>query len=129
MDFYFDEQLPKRVANALNELEGHDGIHNIYCTELKFEKGIKDPELFKRLQAVDGILISNDLRMKTRNNEFTLIKELGITAFLISLPSGSGYWIKVKALIKHWDVIKEVASKHKRPFVCRVMMRGEIKFL
>ncbi len=98
-------------------------------TEIKFGKRIKDPDLFKILKEKKGILISNDLRMKTRNNEFTLLKELGITAFLISLPSGSGYWIKVKTIINYWEEIKSASEKHKHPFIRRIKMRGASEFL
>ena len=129
MDFYLDEQLPKRVANALHELERYEDKHNVYSTEMKFGKGVKDPDLYDKLKNVNGILISNDLRMKTRSNEFTLLKELGITAFLISLPSGSGYWIKVKTIINNWDEIKSTSEKCKHPFIRRIKMRGESEFL
>ena len=29
MNFYFDEQLPKIVASALNILESHEGVNHI----------------------------------------------------------------------------------------------------
>lgn len=33
MDYYFDEQLPKLVANALNLLESHEGVNSVFSTE------------------------------------------------------------------------------------------------
>jgi hypothetical protein len=40
MDFYFDEQLPKIVANALNVIETHEGVNRVFSTEIEFgDKG------------------------------------------------------------------------------------------
>jgi len=55
MDFYFDENLPERVARALNELEGKQSSVNIYSTVDKWEKGIKDPDLAVKISEADGI--------------------------------------------------------------------------
>jgi hypothetical protein len=77
MNFYFDEQLPKITAIALNILESHEGVNQVFSTEIEFGKGIKDIELFENLTKVNDILVTHDLKMRTRKNEFSLIKELG----------------------------------------------------
>jgi hypothetical protein len=129
MDFYFDEQLPKIVAESLNVLERHLAVNNVYSTEMKFGKGIPDLELFPLLKEVNGILITNDLRMMTRREEFSLLKNLGVTAFMISLPSGARFEIKYQTLVARWEEIKLVARKNKMPFICRMKMRGKNEFL
>ena len=51
MDFYFDEQLPKIIANALDILESNEKKNRVYSTEEKFGKGIKDEDLFQMIKA------------------------------------------------------------------------------
>ena len=60
MNFYFDEQLPKIIASALNILESHEGANQVFSTEIEFGKGIKDIELFENLRKVNGILVTHD---------------------------------------------------------------------
>lgn len=130
MDFYFDEQLPKIVANALDVLESHEGINRVFSTEMEIGKGIKDVDLFQELKVRNGILVTHDLKMTTRKNEFSTIKELGITVFIISLPSGANFELQYQTLISMWPNLKKIYKKHRSsPFVCRLKMRGEPEFL
>ena len=129
MDFYFDEQLPKKVANALDVLEQHDGVHRVFSTELEFGIGLKDVPLYHKLKEVNGILITHDLKMLTRVNEFSALKELGISAFIISLPSGINYTLTYQTIFGKWEEIKKISRKQAMPFICRLKMKGQPEFL
>lgn len=130
MDFYFDEQLPKVVAEALNILESREGINRVLSTETEFDKGIKDVDLYRRLKEVNGVLVTHDLKMVTRKNEFALIKELGISVFVLSLPSGANFELQYQTIISKWSEIKKLYKRNSQtPFVCRIKMRGEPEFL
>ena len=130
MDFYYDEQLPKIVAQALNVLESHEGIHHVYSTDSEFGKGIKDLELFEKLKSVKGVLITPDLKMKTRQNEFSLLKRSGVTVFMISLPTGSNFELQYQTLIGKWAKIKKILYDYgSAPFVCKIKLKGKPEFL
>jgi len=130
MDFYFDEQLPKVVAEALNILESREGMNRVLSTEIEFGKGIKDIELFKKLKDVNGVLVTHDLKMITRKNEFGLIKELGISVFILSLPSGANFELQYQTIFAKWSEILRLHRKNgSKPFVCRIKMRGDPEFL
>lgn len=129
MTFYLDEQLPKAIAMALDTLEQHDGVHRVLSTEQEFGKGVKDVDLFDVLSRVDGVLITHDLKMVTRKNEFSIIKSLGVSVFIISLPSGANFETIYLTIIGMWPGIKKIARKQTRPFVCRLKMRGQPEFL
>lgn len=130
MVFYFDEQLPKVIAQSLDVIEQHLNKHRVLSTEEEFGKGIKDEDLFRSLKEKNGILITNDLKMMTRRNEFALIKELGISVFLISLPSGANFDLICLTIQNMWPEIKKIAEKNNyKPFVCRLKMRGKPEFL
>jgi len=128
MDFYFDENFSYRIANALNELEQVEKVHNVYSTEIKFGKGIKDIPLFGMLKTANGILITKDYKMRTRTDEFEALKSNGITAILISLPRQS-FTLEYQTLISRWDEIKKLCEKEKRPFICRMTIRGKPSML
>lgn len=130
MDFYFDEQLPKIVAEALNVLESREGVNRVLSTETEFGKGVKDVELYKKLKDVNGVLVTHDLKMITRKNEFALIKECGVSVFILSLPSGANFELQYQTIIAKWAEIKKLyRRKSSMPFVCRVKMRGDPEFL
>jgi hypothetical protein len=129
MKFYFDEQLPKKVANALDILEQHDNEHRVFSTEIEFGKGVKDIPLYHKLHEAGGILITHDLKMITRIAEFTAIKDLGITVFFINLPSGVNFTLIYQTLFEKWEEIKEIAKRQKHPFVCKIKMKGKPEFL
>jgi len=82
------------------------------------------------LVEVNGILITHDLKMVTRANEFALLKELELTAFIISLPNNASYSIQENAIVNRWFEIKKIFQehKHKMPFICRITSGG-FKFL
>lgn len=124
MDFYLDENLPPRVANALNALEEGEE-DNVYHTRLVFGAGILDPDLFPKIKEVNGILITNDLKQYSRKNEHDIIKELGITVILLHLPKGANFALKYKTIIDRWEEIKTICRKNKHPFFCKIKMRGE----
>jgi hypothetical protein len=129
MDFYLDENLPKRVARALNELEGEKAIHKVLSTEVEFGKGIKDPDLFQKLKEVEGILITNDIRISTRQSEFSLLNDLKISAFLITFPKNSGYWEKALKIINTWNLIKEITEKNSSHIIVKIKNNGTFDYL
>jgi len=88
MKFYLDENLPVRVAYALDALEGEKG-HEVYHTEEAFAKEIKDTDLFPLIKENNGILMTGDLKMLSRKKEHELILKLGITVIFFSLPKGA----------------------------------------
>lgn len=130
MDFYFDEQLPTVVAKALDVLESQQGVNRILSSETEFGKGIMDIDLFKKLKNVNGILVTHDLKMITRKNEFALIKELGISVFILSLPTAANFDLQYQTIFAKWSQILELYRKNSsKPFVCRIKMRGDPDFL
>lgn len=130
MDFYFDEQLPPSIAEALNLIEGHEKKHRVFSTASVFGKGVQDIDLFRKLQEVNGILVTHDLKMLTRRKEFELIKDLGISVFVISLPDGANYELIYRTIIgDKWHEIKALWKKRRNEsFVCRIKMRGDHDF-
>lgn len=124
MTFFLDENLPERVALALDALEGADG-NIVKHTALEFGKGVQDPDLIPKIKKCNGILITNDDKMKSRKQEYEIIREEGVSVFFISLPKGAPFELKYKTIINKWEEIKKICRKNKHPFMCKIKMRGE----
>ena len=128
MDFYLDENIPVRIAMALNYLEGDKRIHNVYSTSEKFGTGVLDPDLFPKIAEVNGVYITNDLKVAHRKVEFELLQKLSIGSFLICFKPGASYWERVLMKMKNWEYIKETAQFYepqKRHFICRIKVAGK----
>lgn len=124
MDFYFDENLPIRVANAINALEEGEQ-YNVYHTVITFGHGIKDLDLYPLIKEKNGILVTNDLKMLSRKNEYELIVSTGITVVFINMTRGANFVLKYKTIINKWEEIKNICRKNNHPFMCKIKMRGE----
>jgi len=110
MIFYFDENLPKQIAEALNIL---DKNNEIFSVKEKFE-GLKDLELIPELAKERAILITFDKNMRRNTAEKQpLQKNKMLVFFLASKPN---YWDLVKLFIRFWDKIVAKAKKADRPF-------------
>lgn len=67
--------------------------------------------------------------MKTRKNEFSIIKDEGVSVIIMSLPSGANFDVIYQTIIARWEEIKKLCKKYKTPFALRVKMRGETEVL
>lgn len=126
MKFYFDENIPEAIARALNELEkGSDNL--VKSTIDIWGRGIKDPQLIEGLNKEDGILVTNDLKMKRLYYE--LLKENKVTAFFIVFPSGASFALRYRQIFKIWEKIKETIQREPRPFCCKIQVNGTTTIL
>ena len=127
MTFYFDENIPKYIARALNELEKERTDISVFSTEDVWGKGIKDPQLIENLNEANGILVTYDLRMRYTYRE--LLKENKTTAFFIAFTKGVNFEHKYKFVFRIWENIKKTARKQKHPFICQIQNNGTLRIL
>lgn len=125
MKFYLDENLPKRVADALSALEGDKSPVEVDSTEI-FNKGIQDEELLIKLKENNGILITNDLKMRKAFKGLLRINK--ITAFFIAFPKAANFAEKYQRIISNWEKIKNYTAETNRPFLCEIKKRGDFRF-
>jgi len=121
MDFYLDENLPPRIAKAINEF---DEENRVLHTQIEFEKGIEDEDLISNLnEAKASVLVTNDLKFKHRLHQYKIYKMNNLSVFMISLPSGADDWLKMRTITNKWELITRLSNKHKHPFICRIYLR------
>jgi len=120
MDFYFDENTPPRIAAALNVLEGEKSDINVFHTQVKWKKGVKDPSLYPLLKEVNGILVTCDLKMMTRRAERQIIQEHAVSVIIFTVPPGSNFINRYQFIFKKWEAIKKFCKDNKPPFMGRI---------
>ncbi len=121
MKFLFDENLSPRLAQAL-EVLGEEVVH---ITEL-CPKGTQDTKWLELAGAEDMIAVSRDQAILRRPNELSALRQNKVGLFLV-FGKKRGAWDQVVQIITHWEQMKDLASKARRPFAYRVPQRGGIK--
>lgn len=125
MDYYFDENFPHYIPEAINVLERLEDVNNVYSTEKVFGKGIKDTDLFPLIGKENGIFITQDVKNLTRKREIQLLLDLKVSAFILSFGSGCGYELKCKKIMTWWGDIKEWHKKNRNShYICRIKANG-----
>lgn len=114
MIFYFDENLNKKVAEALDILDMDNTIKSV---KNEFE-GKLDLDLIPLLAKEEAILITFDKKMRRLQSERkSLENNKMIVFFLASYPTG---WDFVKLIIKSQEKIITAAEKSERPAFYRI---------
>ena len=122
MDFYLDENLPPRLAKALNEL---DEENRILHTQIEFGKGIKDVPLIDKLNEIKGIkiIVTNDKKFKQRIHQYRVYKDNNLSTIMISLPAVTNYWVIINTIVNKWELITKLSREHEHPFICKIYLR------
>jgi hypothetical protein len=114
MNIFLDENLPERVANSLNALEGAKSHFNVYHTGTYFGCGIKDVDLIQKIKAATGVLITQDDRIRTNAAEIGLIKKEGVSVLIIGVSAQSKFEKFYQFIFSHWEKIKSNVRKAKK---------------
>lgn len=121
MDIYIDENLPHRIASAM---DAFDEDNNVIATEKKFGKEIKDVPLIGLLNSTQAhVLITNDLKFKSRLHQYREYQVNNISVFMVSLSSGANDYLKFKTIVEKWELMMKICRENPDPFVCRIYQK------
>ena len=128
---YIDENFASQIADGLNVFQKHLNLkekHQFEVLSIKnaFRKGIKDEEWIPIVGKEKAIIITQDLRIQTTRHQRDLYHKYDLGIFFFKPPSKQGYtfWQMVELLIKHWERIKSLTIKSKRPFAFKCSNRS-----
>ncbi len=126
MTFFIDENLPYKIAEALNIL---DKDNNVFSIPKYFYQGIKDEQWIVEISTLNAFVITQDTNIQKTKNQWKLFTENFIGGFFIKSSSKTGlkYWEQVKIIINNWEEIKEKAEQTKTPFAYRITSRGKME--
>ena len=107
MTCVFDENLPPKLARALNELEGNNGIEVKHLRDL-FPAKTKDIEWIESLSNIeDCFIITKDRNIKRNPHERNAWKESRLQiVFLQKSWNNQKFWDFSWKMIKRWEDIK-----------------------
>jgi len=123
MLFYFDENLPKQLAEALNCLDKDNEIKSV----TNDYRGIKDDKLIETLGEKNAILITRDRRMKRYCSERELLIKYKMKVLFYD-STVSDYWYMAILFVKKWNnITKEFEKIKEGPYFMVMNTNGKIE--
>ncbi len=126
MRFFFDNNLPARLAKSLNVLAAPD--HEVIHLTEKFAANTSDELWMGGLaKELDWVIISGDIRINKNPHEVQAWRAAGHTTFFLK-PGWTNYsfWIQAHKFVKCFPDIIAVAAKAKSGEMFFVAGNGKI---
>ena len=124
MTIYFDENLPKHLAEGFNTIQFPEGIKSGITVNVKslpevYGYGAKDYEWIPMVGGEGCCVITPDLNIHRRKDELALYRDNKVGMFFLKGPNrkqGMSIWEMTIALSKNWEKIIQIANSEKGPF-------------
>lgn len=123
LTFFLDENMPRRLADALREQLGENVTH-LY--DHFGPNGALDPDVLRFVGERGWFLVSRDRKMMRRPHEREVIQRMGIGAFFLK-DSLNDFCSIVRALVHNWPEMKRYARSRERPFALLLRERGIVR--
>ena len=127
MKFFFDNNMPRRLAAALSILnDGSDVSVHHHNDDGMFDPGTPDEYWIQELDRQSGwVVISRDVRITRSKAVREVWHESKLTAFFLTAGWGNLlFWDQAWQLIKVWPDILRTARRAERGTGYRVKLKG-----
>jgi predicted nuclease of predicted toxin-antitoxin system len=123
--YFFDNNVSPRLVRILREL----GVSAIHVTE-SFPADASDAAILTELRTKDWILVTCDLRIRTRPPEIRALRAAGVKAvFFKSFFLRLGLWDQGVWLLRNWSKIHAAAQAASPGTCCMVKQRGGVDYM
>jgi hypothetical protein len=125
MIVYVDENMPPRLAEALNLLQqplNTKGIGvEVQSIVHAFGRGTKDEVWIPRAGQQGACILTQDFNIHRIRHQRALCEEHKLGMFFIQPPSKSGllYWDMVKLVIDRWEQLIKIVNREQPAFYYR----------
>ncbi len=123
VSFFFDENMPRRLAEAFRD---HLGEHVTHLYHHFGAEGVLDPDVLRLVGERGDFLVTRDRKIMRRPHERRVIQEMGIGAFFLKDSLGD-LCSMTRALVHNWPEMKRCARSRERPFAMLVRERGIVR--
>jgi hypothetical protein len=123
LTFFLDENMPQRLAQALQAHLGQDVTHLYHHFG---REGVLDPDVLRFVGERGWNLVSRDLRIMRRPQEREVIERMQIGAFFLK-ESLNDFCSITRAVIHNWPEMKRYATRRERPFALLLRERGVVR--
>ncbi len=130
MKFLLDNNLPPRLARALNELSKGSG-HEVVALRDRFQPETEDASWIRHLGAEGGwSVVSGDLNIFKNPVELAAWRESKFTIFFLARGwSSLEYWVKASKLVHVWPTIQTHASTVRPGAAYVVHVNGKLEVI
>ena len=122
MNFFFDNNLPEKLAQAMRLLDIDVTVEHL---KEKFRQDEKDEVWLKYVGEEGLILVTRDQKIRKRPVELLSYRQHKVGAFILT-GKKLGKWQGIKQLICAWEEMKILAAGARRPFAFQVRPSGRI---
>ena len=137
MIIYFDENMPKHLAEGFQIIQFPESIKTGIKIEIKylpeeFDYGMSDKDWLSLVGKQGNCVITQDINISRRKDELSLYKKYGVGIFFLkgtSKKHGMTIWSMTQALSKNWSNICEIAVQENGPFGYEFSLNRSIKKL
>lgn len=123
MIFFFDENMPPKVAAALQALGTCEARHLVDY----LPRGTPDEEVFAFVSSQGWFLVTQDARIKRKPHQRRALLESGIGAFILTGRAERSVEEMMIFLLDRMPEILEAAQNVSPPFIFGVPDRGAIE--
>jgi predicted nuclease of predicted toxin-antitoxin system len=123
MNFFFDNNLPEKLAQAMRLLDVDVTVEHL---KEKFRQDERDEVWLKYVGDERLILVTRDQKIRKRSAELSSYRQHKVGAFILT-GKNLRKWQGIKQLICAWEEMKTLAADARRPFAFQVRPSGRIK--
>jgi predicted nuclease of predicted toxin-antitoxin system len=120
--FLFDENMPPRVAAALQALGTCEARHVVD----HLPRGTPDEQVFEFAAARGWVLVTQDIRIRRNPHQRAALLQAGIGAFILTGRGGRSVEQMMIFLLERFPHILEAAAATRPPFIWGVPDRGRL---
>jgi hypothetical protein len=117
--FFFDENMPKKLVEALKHL-GRDVCH----ATGEFDRGTPDTEWIPEVARREWVAVTQDGSILRKKNEYALARSCGLRLFVVT--GASGFWKLVVTVVRNFEEMERI-SEAERPRCYQIRLKGPPK--
>jgi len=126
MNFFFDNPISQKLAEAMNLLEEGEGTVR-HLTDL-FPGDAKDETWLKYVGEHNLILITRDKKIQKHPMQRMELRRHKIGAFFLTGKIMTK-WQGIRQLISSWEEIKRLNAETNKPYAFQIRLKGRIQRL
>ena len=126
---YFDHNMPPHIAKGFNIIQKPEGIKKSFPPiEIKhfndaFGPGVDDIDWLNNLKGTQSFIITKDINISRRKNEFEAYKKSGLGLFILrgnTKKENISVWQTLFILSKYWETMVKIMLNEKVPFLYQI---------
>lgn len=125
MILFFDENIPRKVADSIRPLAECQVLHLLE----RLDAGTSDEDVFKYVAQIGAVLVTQDARIRRRPHQLEALKQAGVGCFIVSGRAQRSVEELAVLLIRALADIRSTVASVRKPYVYAINDRSKIERL